>query len=117
MELHRTRRRLGVAAVSAGLLTAAITAPAASAAPAPCQVTNVGTGTQYVGANAVSRAIAAAAAGDTIEVSGTCAANVTVTQDITLVGEGKRATLRRLSSSMRRFVVVFSERPPSCRAC
>ena len=93
MELHRTRCRLGVAAVSAGLLTAAITAPAASAAPASCQVTNVGTGTQYVGANAVSRAIAAAAAGDTIEVSGTCAANVTVTQDITLVGEGKRATL------------------------
>jgi hypothetical protein len=93
MELHRTRRRLGVAAVSVGLLTAAVTAPAASAAPASCQVTNVGTGAQYGGANAVSRAIATAAAGATVEVSGTCAANVTVTRDITLVGRGKRATL------------------------
>jgi hypothetical protein len=93
MKLHRTCRRLGLAAVGAGLLTVAVTAPAASAAPASCQVSNVGTGAQYGGANAVSRAIATAAAGDTIEVSGTCAANVTVTNDITLVGKGKRATL------------------------
>lgn len=93
MKLHSTRRRLGVAAVSAGLLTAAVTAPAATAASAPCQVSNADTGAQYGGANAVSKAIAAAAAGDTVEISGTCAANVTVTQDITLLGKGKRATL------------------------
>jgi hypothetical protein len=93
MEFHNTRRRLGIAAVSAGLLTAAVTAPAASAASAPCQVRNADTGAQYGGATAVGKAIAAAATGDTVEISGTCAANVTVTQDITLVGEGKRATL------------------------
>jgi hypothetical protein len=92
MELHRALGRVGVAVI-AGLLIAAVTAPAASAAPAPCQVSNVDTGAQYGGATAVSKAVAEAAAGDTIEVSGTCAANVTVTQDITLVGKGKRATL------------------------
>jgi hypothetical protein len=92
MELPGTRRRLGVAALGAGLLFA-VTAPTASAAPATCQVRDVDTGADYGGANAVSRAIAAATAGDTIEVSGTCAANVTVAQDITLQGKGKRATL------------------------
>jgi len=93
MEPHSARRRLGVAVVSAGLLAAGVAAPAASAAAAPCQVSNVSSGAQYGGATAVSKAIATAAAGDTIEVSGTCAANVTVTKDITLLGKGKRATL------------------------
>lgn len=92
MKLHRIRRRLGVA-IGTVLLIAAVTAPAASAAPPTCQVNNVDTGAHYGGAIAVSKAIAAAGAGETIEVSGTCAANVTVTQDITLQGKGKRATL------------------------
>jgi hypothetical protein len=92
MELPRTRRRLAVAAIGAGLLFA-VTAPATSAAPAPCQVRNVDTGAEYGSANAVSKAIAKATVGDTIEISGACAANVTVTQDITLQGKGKRATL------------------------
>ena len=93
MKLHSTRRRLGVAAMSAGLVAAAITAPAASGAAAPCQVSNAATGAQYGGATAVAKAIATAGAGDTLQVSGTCAANVTVTEDVTLLGKGKRATL------------------------
>ena len=46
-----------------------------------------------MGAPAVGKAIAAAGAGDTLQVSGSCAANVTVTKDITLAGQGKNATL------------------------
>jgi hypothetical protein len=92
-KLHSTRRRLGIAAMSAGLVAAAVTAPAASAAAAPCKVSSVGTGAQYGGVTAVAKAIATAHAGDTLEISGTCAANVTVTKDITLLGKGKRATL------------------------
>jgi hypothetical protein len=75
MKLLSTRRRLGIAAMSAGLVAAAVTTPAAYAAAAPCQVRNAGTGAQYGGATAVAKAIATAGAGDTVEVSGTCAAN------------------------------------------
>jgi hypothetical protein len=93
MERLSSRRRLGVVAVSAGLLAAGVAVPAASAAVGGCQVTNAGTGARYGGATAVGDAIAAAGAGDTLEVSGTCAANVAVTRDITLMGSGKQATL------------------------
>src|SRR6266508_4270775 len=86
--------RLNLAtAVVAALLAAAIAAPAATAAPPSCLVQNVRTGVQYSGGNALARAIAAAAAGDTIDVSGTCAANVSVNRDITLRGKGKQPTL------------------------
>jgi hypothetical protein len=93
IKLRCTRRWLGIAATSAGLVAATVTAPAASAEAAPCQVTIVGTGAQYGGATALAKAIATADAGDTLQVSGTCAANVTVTKDITVLGKGKRATL------------------------
>ena len=93
MDRRRLRGRLGVVGVGAGLLVTGVAAPASSAAVGGCQVSNADTGVKYGGASAVGDAIAAAGAGDTIEVSGTCAANVTVSKDVTLVGKGKRAAL------------------------
>jgi hypothetical protein len=90
MELHPRPRVLGAAVLGAGLLAAGLMAPTASAAPSTCQAKNLRTGTGY---QSLARAISAAGAGDTIEVSGTCVGSFTTTRDIALQGKGKQATL------------------------
>ena len=80
-------------AVAAALLAVAVAAPAAIAAPPSCLAKNLRTHAEYSGDDAVASAISAAAAGNTIMVSGTCVAHVTVNRDITLQGKGKQPTL------------------------
>jgi predicted outer membrane repeat protein len=80
-------------AVAAMALMVALMAPAASAAPPPCQTKNVRTGVEYKGASALATAITAAASGDTINVWGTCFGNFALGKDLTLQGKGRAATL------------------------
>ena len=87
----RVDRTLGLLGFS--LAVAALMAPAASAAPPPCQTKNVRTGVEYKGASALATALTAAAAGDTVNVWGTCVGNFALAKDVTLQGKGKGATL------------------------
>jgi hypothetical protein len=82
---------LGPLALAAGVV--AILAPAAVGGPAPCQTKNVRTGIEYKGATPLATAISEANAGDTINVYGTCVGNFEVGQNLTLRGQGKKATL------------------------
>jgi hypothetical protein len=84
-------RKLGFLAFA--LAVVALMAPAASAAPPPCQTKNVRTGVEYKGASALSTAIAAATGGDAINVWGTCFGNFALDKDLTLQGKGRGATL------------------------
>src|SRR4051794_24180129 len=84
------KRKLGIAAFV--LAVAAVMAPSASAA-SPCQTKNVRTGVEYKSASALATAITSAAAGDTVNVWGTCVGNFTLAKDITLQGKGSGATL------------------------
>jgi hypothetical protein len=95
MTMRHKRPALGLAALIAGLAaaTTALVTSAAVAAPPPCQAKNVGTGVEYKGASALANAIAAAGAGDTISVWGTCSGNFRVNQNLTLRGQGNNATL------------------------
>jgi hypothetical protein len=79
---------LGLAVIAAGLLT-----PAAQAGPPACRAHNVNTNTDYSGASALTAAIGAASAGDTINVQNTCHGNFVTTQDVTLQGWGAKPTL------------------------
>jgi hypothetical protein len=78
-------------ALAAGMLV--ILAPTAVAGSPPCQAENVRTGTEYTGASALATAIADAAAGDTIKISGTCFGNFAISKDLTLRGQGGKPTL------------------------
>ncbi len=83
----------GLVAFAAMVLLVALMAPAASAAPPPCQTKNVRTGGEYKGASALATAITAAASGDTINVWGTCFGHFALGKDLTLQGQGRGATL------------------------
>ncbi len=80
-----------VLALAAGMLV--ILAPTAVARSRPCQTENVRTGVEYGGASALATAIIDAAAGDTINISGTCYGNFALSKDLTLQGQGNKATL------------------------
>jgi nitrous oxidase accessory protein NosD len=86
---------LGLVGLTLGLVaaTAALVAPAAVAGPPPCQTKNVRTGVEYKGASPLTSAITDAVSGDTINVYGTCYGNFTLSKDLTLHGQGKKATL------------------------
>ncbi len=78
-----------------GLLGVVVSMWLAAAAPAaaatvPCSATNTRTG---VTTPTLTAALAAALAGDTIDVRGTCAGNFTVTVPLTLDGAGPNVTL------------------------
>ena len=93
MEFHSACRGLGIA-VSAGLLSAAVTRSGgfSRVRTLPGQQRRYRYSIRRARTPSARR-VTAAAAGDTVEISGTCKANVTVTQDITLDGKGKGATL------------------------
>ena len=76
---------IGLAATAAAL----ISATTAVAPPPSCSVVN-GSGPST---GDLAGAIAAATAGDTLKVSGTCIGNFVVDKDLTLSGQGKNATL------------------------
>jgi hypothetical protein len=77
----------GAAVLAASYVTVA--APAASAAG--CSVTNAATG---VRSSSLQSAVKAAAAGQTLRISGTCKGNVTIGKSLTLLGVGTNPTLR-----------------------
>ena len=95
MSIQSKRTVLGLAAFVLGVvaISVVLVVPAAVAGPPPCQTKNVRTGVEYKGASPVTSAITAAAAGDTINIYGTCYGNFTVSKDLTLRGQGKNATL------------------------
>ena len=74
-------------------ILAAVLAPTAQAGARDCSAHNVTAGTNYSGASALADAIAAASAGATIDVSGTCHGNFETTRDVTLQGQGQKPTL------------------------
>jgi hypothetical protein len=78
-----------------GLATIAIAlvAPAAQAGPRDCRAHNVNGNTDYTGGSALADAIAAAGAGETINVFGTCHGNFETARNVTLQGEGTKPTL------------------------
>ena len=71
----------------------ALAAPAAQAGPRDCRAHNVNANSDFSGASALADAIAAAGAGDTINVSGTCHGNFVTAQDVTLQGVGMKPVL------------------------
>jgi nitrous oxidase accessory protein NosD len=89
----RTRRK-SLSLVSTLLAIAAVVAafctPAALAGPRTCVAQNAGTTTEY---GDLAAAIAAASAGDTINVSGTCHGNFQIDKNLTFQGQGSNPTL------------------------
>jgi hypothetical protein len=87
-------RRASLGLVSTLLAIAAVVAafctPAALAGPRTCVAQNAGTTTTY---GDLADAIAAASAGDTINVSGTCHGNLQIDKSLTLQGQGTKPTL------------------------
>lgn len=97
MSLARTpRRRLAVALVSTSLLSLAIALPASAAAASPaatpaCSVKNTSKGTSF---GSMKKAVAAAAAGNRLELRGTCPGQIAIGKNLTIVGVKTAATGR-----------------------
>jgi predicted outer membrane repeat protein len=93
MIVQRGAAALGITiAIAVVAVAATFTASVVAAGP-PCHATNAQTGVEYKGDSAVTNAIAAANAGDTIGIRGTCYGNFAISKTLTLQGEGKNATL------------------------
>ena len=92
MDSRSRRKSLGLVStlLAIGAVVAAFCAPVALAGPRTCVAQNAGTTTEYAD---LAAAIAAASAGDTINVSGTCHGNFQIDRNLTLQGQGSNPTL------------------------
>ena len=91
IDLRTKRNAFGLIVPTALVaLAVGLVAPAALAGPRQCLAQNTSTNSHY---SALSDAIAAASAGDTITVNGACHGNFAIDKDLTLQGQGTNPAL------------------------
>lgn len=87
---HRPRRRAIAALAVLSLLTLAVVPPVTTAAATPgCNVRNTTKGTAF---GSMKKAVAAAAAGNRLELRGRCSGPITIGKNLTIVGVKTSAT-------------------------